>query len=157
MKARYAFFLPLALAVAAIIIVATSGTKRFPSPTHVVAVFLDGYDHADYRQACGVQKPEDQPMIVCEEFYVSNVAQGLFFGRFGGYKVVPHSVKEWRWPVCRDGHNITAKVCPGDPHGTGIRMVELATVEFVYAPQGGKPLTAHLRKTKNGWRIWAIT
>jgi hypothetical protein len=100
-------------------------------------VFLDGYNHGDYRQACAVQKPPSQPMVACEQFYVGNVAQGLQFGRWGGYEVVPHSAKVWR-QAYRGGY------------------VELAIVKFVYAPQGGQALVAHLRLTKNGWRIWAI-
>ena len=109
-----------------------SGGKASPTPTHVVAQFVDGLNNGDVRQVCETIDPAFikkafTTLQGCEEYWTQNLAQGVFFGIWGGYKVIPHT------------YHVSGKI---------------VTVKFQYQKQ--TPLTAILVKTKHGWKIEQI-
>lgn len=117
-------------AVVAVLAATACGGSSAPTPTHVTAVFVDGLNHADFRQACSVVSPKlGGGTVNCEQSLVSAAAQADFFGFWGGYAVVPHSEKDY-----------------GDR----------ATVLVTYKPLGGKPIQVSLEKVKGRWLIVSI-
>lgn len=110
--------------------VATQGDST-PTPTHVVNVFLDGFNHGDFRQMCSTVRHAD---ATCIKGYTMAAAQGLIFGVWGGYGVIPHSYKGWT-----EG------------------SVKVASVKFRYLPNKlSQAITVRLIKTKHGWKIAGI-
>lgn len=108
-----------------------------PTPTHVAAVFIDGFNQGDLRETCSMVQPsvlkrDWKNMPGCENYMVGFLGQtaSMFGYSLGGYRIIPHSVKEWR---------------EGD--------VRVASVAVTYAPIGGKPLHVRLIETRVGWRV----
>lgn len=121
----------VALCVAFACLVAGCGGSSSPSPTHVAAVFFDGVNHGDFRQTCSVW--QTRAVWRCEAGLTVQLGEAAISGEFGGYRVVPRSVRMWR---------------------TG--RIEYATVRVDYTP-GGQQLTAHLRKRPGGsWLVWYV-
>lgn len=138
MKKWLSLLLPLALFVAALVFLAPNG-KPTVSPYRTVEIFVDGFDHGDYRAMCGVTLLQGQTMAACAGYYSGVGAQGAYAGKWGGYYAVPGSQKVW------------TQAYRG-------KQVELAVVQFKYGyTADGQVLTAHLRKNKAGqWRIWFV-
>jgi hypothetical protein len=129
MKARYALIFPIALAGAAFIIYTIGQAPAAASPTHVAAVFIDGLNHGDYRQACA----QIQSSVVahnwknqsgCETYFTVDFAQyASLFGTISGYKVIDRSRKEWREG---DARVASVRVSYNGGAGVVIRLVETA-------------------------------
>lgn len=127
--------LALCAAVAACLAVAGCGGSSTPSPTHVVAVYVDGLNHLDFRETCStIHAPNAFPnQKVCEGYFAFNTAVGGAFT----YRVVAHSAKVW------------TQTYRG-------REVRLAVVKYrnVTSPY---LITAHLRLVDGAWRIVGVS
>lgn len=125
--------------LAAVAIIAGCGNASAPSPLHQTAVFVDGINNGDARAMCEVSDLHGHTLASCEVGWLIRLGQAAMYGnQFGGYKVVPHSTREW------------TQTYNGKP-------VQLATVQFVYVPSGGQKLTAHLVLHNGRWLIWNVT
>jgi hypothetical protein len=64
-------------------------TVPVSSPTHVAAVFADGFTHGDFRQVCStIDRPKTQSVAECAR----NLASGT---GVTDVTVTAHSVREW--------------------------------------------------------------
>jgi hypothetical protein len=106
-----------------------------PTPTHVVAVWVDGLNHADARQVCtAVRIPAHSTRAECETYYANLIGRLAFYGLFGSYRVVGHSVEQWR-----EG------------------SVKVARVTVYSVSDKTNLLHVRLVKTAHGWRIASVS
>ena len=119
------------LGVLALILVASvagCGGNTTPTPLHVAAVYIDGINSGDFRQACA----QIQPAVVkrlwgkpssCPSYFTSAFAMVATYQGLGGYTVVPHSYRGWR-----EGDVRVASVKAKTPYGSTltVRLVKTA-------------------------------
>jgi hypothetical protein len=122
-------------AVFAVLAIAGCGGSSPASPTHVVAVYVDGLNHLDFRQTCStIHAPVAFPtMSRCEGYFAFNT---MMTGA-SVFRVVPHSAKVWE-----------------DTYRG--RKVKLAVVKYANLTNP-YVLTAHLRWIDGKWRIVGVS
>lgn len=113
--------------------------KPTSSPTHVVAVYVDGLNNYDFRETCtAIHAPHVFPALSkCEAYFGFNTAFQAYSSGPSVYRVVAHSAKVWTQ----------------DYRG---RSVRLAVVRFANVTVPAV-LTAHLRFIDGAWRIVAVS
>lgn len=135
MRNALVWFVLLAVASGVLAAVLTRSEKgTTATPTHAVAVFVDGINHGDIRETCSVWLQAQRHMRSCEAGLTAQLGEAAASGEFGGYRVIARSAREWRQAY----------------RG---RVVSLATVRVVYAPSGGAGLTARLVERDGRWLV----
>ena len=99
-----------------------------PTPTHVAAVFFDGYTHGDLRQTCHVWQQGRTHQAQCVAYLALLIASS----GTGDYRVLPHSYKGWR---------------EGSTEVASVRVFNAASTQM---------LTVRLVKTAHGWLVVSV-
>jgi len=114
------------------------GGSSTPSPTHVVATWVDAINHGDARQACSTLRVVPRKLKVpdCEAEWAQTLGTLPFYGVWGSYRVMAHSVVEWTETY----------------QGREVRVARVT----VYSTQNDAVLHARLILTRHGWKLAAI-